>query len=63
MMATGLMTWELPDEEGQCQVPPPTPRQPHNIHTPPVGCFMAPTDVLIVKLSWPMYFPYPPFRK
>ena len=43
-MALGLLTWELIDKEGQGQdqVPPPTPRQPYDVHIPPVGCLMAP---------------------
>ena len=62
-MAPGLMTWELVDKEwqGHDQVPPPTPRQPHNIHTPPVGCFMAPTDVL--KFVPANVFPLPPYSE
>ena len=44
MMAQGLLTWELIDKEGQGQdhVPPPTPRQPYDVHIPPVGHLIAP---------------------
>ena len=35
--------------QGQGQVPPPTPRLPHEDHFPPVGHHMAPTDVPIVR--------------
>ena len=62
-MTTGRLT-DLDvesDRQGQGQVPPPTPRQPYDVYTPPVGHFLAshrcphceniPTDV----------FPLPPY--
>ena len=58
-MTTGRLT-DLDvesDGQGQGQVPPPPPRQPYDAYTPPVGCFIAPTDALIVKISQLMFFP------
>ena len=68
MMAPGLMTWILTDQDkefhgqGQDQVPPLPPRQPHDTYTPPVGNFIGPTDAPIVKLFQPMYFPCLPIQ-
>ena len=63
MMALGLLTWQLIDRDGQGQdqVPPPTPRQPYDIHTPPVGHFTAPhryPEIVPTNV-----FPLPPIQK
>ena len=46
--------------QGQDQVPPPTPRLPYNNYSSPVGCFIAPTDALIVKIFPMTYSPCHP---
>ena len=65
MMAPGLLIGELADEEvqGQDQIPPSTPRQPHNIHIPPVGHFMAPHRCPHCEIVLANVFSLPPFRK
>ena len=67
MMAPGLMicmtTGKLTDldiesdGQGQGQVPPPTPRQPYDAYTPPVGCFIAPHRCPNCEISQLTYFP------
>ena len=60
-MALGLLTWELIDKEGQNQVPPPTPRQPYDVHIPPVGHLMAPHRY--PEVVPPNVFPLPPYSE
>ena len=66
-MAPGLMTWELAgkefDGQGQGQVPLSTPRQPHNIYTPPVGCFMAPHRCPHCEIVLVNVFPLPTYSE
>ena len=66
-MAPGLMTWILTDQDeefngqGQDQVPPPPPRQPHDTYTPPVGCFIAPHRCPHCEIVPANVFSLPPY--
>ena len=63
-MALGLLIWELTEKEGQGQDQvPPTPRQPHDIHTPPVRHFMAPHRCPHFEIAPANVFFLPPYSE